>query len=198
MTDFGIARSLDVEHGVTQTGTVLGTSDYIAPEQASGEPVDDAADVYSLGVVLYELLTGEVPFTGDSFVAVALKHVNEPAPSVLERRPDTPPRLANLVDSMLAKDHELRPPMAEVATGLRRLREPDRTDETVVLQRPRAAQAAHPRSYWPVLFAWLGVLLLLAAAAGAVLLLDEDPEIVDSVTASEGGGSLARRPERRR
>ena len=87
VTDFGIARSLDVEHGVTQTGTVLGTSNYIAPEQASGQPIDDRSDVYSFGVVLFELLTGTVPFEGESFVAVALQHINEPAPSVLERRP---------------------------------------------------------------------------------------------------------------
>src|SRR3989441_2825855 len=77
VTDFGIARTLDVD-GVTQTGTVLGTSDYIAPEQASGQPVDAQTDVYSLGVVLYELLAGDVPFRGDNFVAVAMKHVNEP------------------------------------------------------------------------------------------------------------------------
>ncbi|MGZ8696267.1 MAG: protein kinase domain-containing protein, partial [Gaiellaceae bacterium] len=66
VTDFGIARSLDVEHGVTQTGTILGTSNYIAPEQASGQPVDAHTDVYSLGIVLYEMLTGEVPFPGES------------------------------------------------------------------------------------------------------------------------------------
>ena len=78
VTDFGIARSLDVEHGVTQTGTVLGTSNYLSPEQASGKPVTPATDVYSLGVVLYELLTAEVPFPGENFVAVAMKHVNEP------------------------------------------------------------------------------------------------------------------------
>ena len=77
VTDFGIARSLDV-HGVTQTGTVLGTSDYIAPEQARGQKVDPKTDIYSLGVVLYELLTGEVPFSGDNFVAVAMRHVSEP------------------------------------------------------------------------------------------------------------------------
>jgi len=94
VTDFGIARSLDVEHGVTQTGTVLGTSEYLAPEQASGEPVSPATDEYSLGVVLWELLTGEVPFTGENFVAVALRHVNEPPPSLREQRPDLSPRLA--------------------------------------------------------------------------------------------------------
>ena len=91
VTDFGIARSLDV-HGVTQTGTVLGTSDYIAPEQARGQKVDPKTDIYSLGVVLYELLTGEVPFSGDNFVAVAMRHVSEPPPSVLEHRPDCPVR----------------------------------------------------------------------------------------------------------
>ena len=82
MTDFGIARSLDVQHGMTQTGTVLGTCDYIAPEQAQGRRVDEHTDVYSLGVVLYELLTGEVPFTGENFVAVAMQHINEPPPPI--------------------------------------------------------------------------------------------------------------------
>src|SRR6476660_2505833 len=71
VNDFGIARSLDVG-GLTQTGTVMGTSDYIAPEQARGSQVDAQSDIYSLGAVLYELLTGEVPFPGDNFVAVAL------------------------------------------------------------------------------------------------------------------------------
>jgi serine/threonine protein kinase len=102
VTDFGIARSLDVA-GVTQTGTVLGTSHYIAPEQASGQPVDAQTDVYSLGAVLYELLTGAPPFDGENFVSVALKHLHEPAPSVLERRPDVPLRLAAAVDRALSK-----------------------------------------------------------------------------------------------
>ena len=88
MTDFGIARSLDVQHGMTQTGTVLGTSDYIAPEQAQGQRVDEHTDVYSLGVVLYELLTSEVPFPGENFVAVAMRHINEEPPSIRDKRPD--------------------------------------------------------------------------------------------------------------
>src|SRR5882672_2861267 len=93
VTDFGIARSMDVKHGMTQTGTVLGTSDYIAPEQAQGQRVDEHTDVYSLGVVLYELLTSHVPFPGENFVAVAMRHINEAPPSIRDKRPDVSPRL---------------------------------------------------------------------------------------------------------
>ena len=104
VTDFGIARSLDVKHGVTQTGTVLGTSDYISPEQAQGRRVDALTDVYSLGVVLYELLTKQVPFPGENFVAVAMRHINEPPPSVRERRPDVSPRVDAAVQRAMAKE----------------------------------------------------------------------------------------------
>ncbi|TML73479.1 MAG: serine/threonine protein kinase [Actinobacteria bacterium] len=103
VTDFGIARSLEVD-SVTLTGTVLGTSNYIAPEQASGRNVDVHTDIYSLGVVLFELLVGDVPFPGENFVAVAMKHVNEPPPDLLEIRRDVPPRVAAAVDRALAKD----------------------------------------------------------------------------------------------
>ena len=89
---------------MTQTGTVLGTSDYIAPEQAQGQRVDEHTDVYSLGVVLYELLTGEVPFPGENFVAVAMRHINEPPPSIRDKRPDVSPRLEAAVQKAMAKD----------------------------------------------------------------------------------------------
>jgi eukaryotic-like serine/threonine-protein kinase len=104
VTDFGIARSVDVEKGVTQTGTVLGTSDYIAPEQASGGPAVPESDVYGLGCVLFELLTGTTPYSGGSFVDVAMKHIHSPVPSVLERRQEVPPRLAAAVGRAMAKD----------------------------------------------------------------------------------------------
>ena len=168
VTDFGIARSLDVEQGVTQTGTVLGTSNYIAPEQASGQPIDDRSDVYSFGVVLFELLTGTVPFEGESFVAVALQHINEPAPSVLERRPDTPPRLARLVGAMLEKDHDARPSMDEVAAELDSVDAPETGERTVVVPRRRALGRGR-RTAWPLILAALGALVLAGALAGLLL-----------------------------
>ena len=174
--DFGIARSLDVDRGVTQTGTVLGTSNYIAPEQASGQPVDERSDVYSLGVVLFELLTGEVPFVGENFVAVAMQHIHEPAPSVLERRPDTPPRLAQLVDEMLRKDHELRPTMDEVVMELEALRSPTTSEETLIVRRQPPARPRARRRVWPLLLAAVGAVLL-GVVFGALLLRDEVPVV---------------------
>ena len=118
VTDFGIVRSLDAV-GQTETGTVLGTSHYIAPEQARGERVDAQTDVYSFGVVLYELLAGDVPYPGDNFLSVAMKHVNDTIPSVLDTRPDTPLRLATLIERSLAKQPAERPAsMDEVVAEL--------------------------------------------------------------------------------
>jgi serine/threonine-protein kinase len=170
VTDFGIARSLDVEHGVTQTGTVLGTSDYIAPEQASGQVVSRETDVYSLGVVLFELLTGTVPFKGESFVVVALQHVNEPPPSVLERRPETPPRLASLIDSALAKHPDDRPTMDELVAELEALRSGYTGGaETAVIRRPRPAAHRRRGTSLPLVLAGVGALLLAAALVALVL-----------------------------
>ncbi len=105
VTDFGIARALDADDGLTATGTVLGTSQYLSPEQANGERGDERSDQYSLGVVTYELLTGEPPYSGDNLMAVAMKHVRDPVPSVRARRPDVPER----VDAVLAKAMAKRP-----------------------------------------------------------------------------------------
>jgi serine/threonine-protein kinase len=107
VTDFGIARTLD-EEGLTADGRVLGTTDYVSPEQALGRPVTGQSDLYSLGVVLYEMLTGEVPFKGENQVAVAMKHVREEIPDVQYMRPEVSAALASVVDTATAKRVEDR------------------------------------------------------------------------------------------
>jgi serine/threonine protein kinase len=173
VTDFGIARTLDVD-GMTQTGTVLGTSNYIAPEQASGNRVDAHSDVYSLGAVLYELLAGDVPFPGESFVAVAMKHVHEPPPNLLDVRGDIPLRVAAAVDRALEKDPDQRFPTmdafaAELEACLAELDREDDGDATMVIPaRQRAARQRKQVSRWPLA---IGVLAFLAIAAIVVGLL---------------------------
>jgi serine/threonine-protein kinase len=103
VTDFGIARALDSDDGLTATGTVLGTGQYLSPEQANGERGTERSDQYSLGVVTYELLTGRVPYTGDSLMAVAMQHVREPVPSVRAARPEVPERVDAVVARAMAK-----------------------------------------------------------------------------------------------
>ncbi|MDO5635555.1 MAG: Stk1 family PASTA domain-containing Ser/Thr kinase, partial [Micrococcus sp.] len=112
--DFGIARALaDTSATMTQTQTVVGTAQYLSPEQAKGETVDARSDLYSAGCVAFELLTGRPPFIGDSPVAVAYQHVREqpPAPSALN--PDVPAALDAVVLTALAKDREDRFPTAD-------------------------------------------------------------------------------------
>ena len=187
VTDFGIARSLDAV-GHTETGTVLGTSHYIAPEQARGEQVDAQTDIYSFGVVLYELLTGELPYPGDNFLTVAMKHVNDPSPSVLDRRPDTPLRLASLIERCMAKLPADRPAsmdevVAELEACLAELEAKDGGEGTMIMKRPKPAKRSRPPKQrqqrsrrFPLLAVLVGVLLLAAAAGGIYLAVrDDDP-----------------------
>src|SRR3954466_1213300 len=107
VTDFGIARSMEAK-GLTATGRVLGTTDYVSPEQALGHQVTEQSDIYSLGIVLYEMLTGETPFNTDTQVAVAMKHVRDPLPDVQRRRPEVSAALASIVEHATAKETQRR------------------------------------------------------------------------------------------
>jgi serine/threonine-protein kinase len=132
ITDFGIARTL-TEEGLTVAGRVLGTTDYVSPEQALGQPVTGQSDLYSLGVVLYEMLTGQVPFTGSSPVAVAMRHVREQVPDVQLLRTDVSAATASVIDRAVAKDLDWRYADAESMVS--------DLEEVLAIEASRAGQA---------------------------------------------------------
>ena len=179
VTDFGISRSLDAD-GLTATGRVLGTTDYVSPEQALGEGVNEQSDVYSLGICLFEMLTGEVPFTADSQVGVAMKHVREPLPDVQALRPDVSAALAAVVERATSKEQRNRYATAadmvadlEQALAIEAARAGGANGEaTSVLQAlPREtgeiapARLRHPRRRL------VGFAILLLAAAGVAAII---------------------------
>jgi serine/threonine-protein kinase len=132
VTDFGIARMGD--SALTRTGAMMGTSSYLSPEQAQGRPADDRSDLYTLGVVLYEMLTGRVPFKGETDVAVAMQHVRTAPPNPRTLVPGISEALAAVVMRALSKDPADRFQSAdEFAAALRRARRPQRGDRDVDL-----------------------------------------------------------------
>jgi beta-lactam-binding protein with PASTA domain/tRNA A-37 threonylcarbamoyl transferase component Bud32 len=113
VTDFGIARAINTEESLTQTGAVMGTATYFSPEQAEGIGVDSRSDIYSLGVVLYEMSTGRPPFLGDTPVAVASKHVRDHPPTPRELNPSIPETFEAIILKSMAKDPSHRYATAE-------------------------------------------------------------------------------------
>ncbi|MGH2679051.1 MAG: Stk1 family PASTA domain-containing Ser/Thr kinase [Actinomycetota bacterium] len=113
VADFGLARAY-ADGRVTQAGAVTGTVQYLAPEQIRGEPADPRSDLYSLGIVAYELLTGKLPFTGETAMAVAYKHLSDRVPAPSSVLPDLPAELDGFVAAATDRDRELRPESADV------------------------------------------------------------------------------------
>ena len=205
VTDFGIARAGASQ--MTEVGSIIGTAQYLSPEQAKGSPVDQTSDLYSVGIVLYELLTGKVPFTGDSPVEIAMKHISaipEPPSSL---RPDIPEDLDLIVLRALGKTPEDRYPSAEgmdkdlarVAQGLGVSRETEEA-ATMILSRsqltPATMVAAPPRPPAEVLYEyeqprrgrpgwpWLlvGLLVLAAALTGWFVFQQVQDQLEDAGT----------------
>lgn len=133
ITDFGIAVALS-QNSITQTNSILGSVQYISPEQARGNVVTKQSDVYSLGIVLYEMLTGTVPFEGESAVSVALKHFQAPIPSLREFDSRIPQPLENVVLKATAKEPKDRyASVSEMLTDLETSLDPNRRDEAIFI-----------------------------------------------------------------
>ena len=131
IADFGIAVALN-QNSVTQTNSAIGSVHYMSPEQTRGGLVTKQSDIYSLGIILYELITGHVPFNGDSAVSIALKHAQEPIPSIRKQDPNIPQPLENVVLKATAKDPRDRYDSAkEMKDDLDTSLEPGRANEPV-------------------------------------------------------------------
>jgi len=104
LMDFGLARVLDVASNLSRTGDILGTPYYLSPEQAQGHKVDGRADIYSLGVTFYYMLSGKKPFEGDTTLSIILKHINEKPPIIRQTAPEIPECISNVINKMLEKD----------------------------------------------------------------------------------------------
>jgi YVTN family beta-propeller protein len=161
LTDFGLTKSVSDRSALTTTGQIIGTVDYVAPEQIEGKPVDRRADVYSLGCLLYECVTGEVPFPRDSELAALWAHVQERPPKASERRPELPKAIDPVIAKAMAKAPARRfagcPDLVEAARA------------AVPPTEPREAPL-RPRRH----VVGIGAVLAVAAALGAAFLLARD------------------------
>jgi eukaryotic-like serine/threonine-protein kinase len=191
VTDFGIARALG-QTPLTHTGTVMGTAQYLPPEQARGEPAGPASDLYSLGVVLFQMLTGSAPFTGDSPVAVALRHLHESIPAPSDSAPGIPPALDDIVIRATAKD----PSQRFVDAG----QMADALEQALIASTTAPLPQAASTSPAPVLtshtsqrrlkLAWVaGALLLLSAIAVAAVLLTGTEDIAPPAASGDAPAS---------
>jgi serine/threonine-protein kinase len=196
VVDFGIARAA-ADDTLTQTGLVLGTAAYLSPEQAQGLRVDARSDVYSLGCVLFQVLTGRPPFEGDTPVSIAYKHVNEPPPRPSELDPSIPAHLDEAVMRALEKDPDARFPTAEAfrqaiaadAEGTATVPILPAGGDTDVLPSPATAEVPPTAAPPHRSRAWIPVALLATAvlAVIGVVAATQEPERAGRRTGGDAG-----------
>jgi serine/threonine-protein kinase len=182
LADFGIARLMEVDGqpGLTRTDVLMGSADYLSPEQAEGEDVDERTDIYSLGIVLYECLTGELPFKGEGFVAIAMRHMTEAMPDPRDVDPSIPDHLAACVLRATEKGpaqrfatardlgHALHAPLDE-STAIMPAIGYEPAEETAIVTRPRVRRRRRRT------LAAIGLWALAVIVAGATLISVLDP-----------------------
>jgi len=197
ISDFGIAKILDTQTNVTGSA-ILGTPAYMSPEQAQGEGIDGRSDIYGLAVILFELLTGQQPYHGDTPMSVVVKHITDPIPHILQVKPDLPPAIEAVIEKAMAKDREERfstvKALTEALDAVVRSETPDlgnidktlaASSRTVISKRPEPAartvlekrgQEPSPGPAAPrkISGLWIGlgsVALLVCIAAVAIIIL---------------------------
>lgn len=144
VADFGIARAMSGTTQVQQVSQVWGTPQYFSPEQAAGEPPSPASDVYAIGIILFEMLTGQLPFAAESHTAMALKHLHTPPPLVSAVNPAIPSQLAQIVNKLLAKEpagrYRTAGQLGRILTAYRQRSQ----DDTSPIHPPLAKTVQHP------------------------------------------------------
>ena len=168
--DFGIARSLE-SRGMTKSGHLIGTPEYMAPEQAQDIGVDQRSDIYSLGVILYEMVTGKVPFTGETPISITMKHIEEMPKSPKTLAPQIPDALNRLIMKCLAKNKEFRPKNAgELLSDLTGIEESIKDTKKIPKARKPIALREFIRPFGLPAFFFPILILILAAALILVIL----------------------------
>ncbi|MEZ4725987.1 MAG: protein kinase [Caldilineaceae bacterium] len=185
LTDFGIARLLDEQNNMTMTGALVGTPNYMSPEAARGEPCDARADIYSLGVVFYELVTGRTPYAADTPYSFLMKQANEPLPPPRTLNPNVPTALEAVLLKALAKEPKARYQNAtELATALRSAQASSATAPgSLPMQQPNPSRA-------PLALAGLGVLVVAIVTVLSLLRLggstpEATPALAPTATTAE-------------